>query len=48
MAQEKYDLIEDMETFGIEDLESLLELATEEIEPRVAPAGQLSDGMSAC
>jgi hypothetical protein len=44
MAQELRDLtIEEVEEFTLEDLEALLETATEEIEPRVAPSGALGD-----
>ena len=38
MAQEIRDLTsEEVESFSVEDLELLLEAATEEVEPRVAP-----------
>ena len=39
MAQEIRELTtEEVETFDLEDLELLLETATEELEPRVAPS----------
>ena len=44
MAQEIREMTtEEVETFDLEDLELLLEMATEELEPRVAPGTAYSD-----
>lgn len=44
MAQQEYDLVDQDEAFDVEDLEYLLHMATEEIEPRMVPAGIYPDG----
>ena len=44
MSQDLRELtIEEVDEFTLMDLEQLLETATEEIEPRVAPAGMFID-----
>ena len=44
MAQELRELtVEEVDEFSLADLELLLEMATEVIEPRVAPGGLNSD-----
>ena len=44
MAQEIREVtVEELDTFTMDDLELLLETATEEIEPRVAPSMAVGD-----
>ncbi len=49
MSQELRELtVVEVDEFTLLDLELLLETATEEIEPRVAPAGSLSEFSCPC